>query len=82
MESGTTRSHKMRLHSIHFRAGDAGQETSAARGKGFIMMCNNNNSLWIILILIALFGCGSFNFGCGCNNGCNNGCGNDCGCGC
>lgn len=42
-------------------------------------MCNgfgNNSCLWIILILIILFGCG----GCGCdNNGCNNGC-NNCGC--
>ncbi len=41
--------------------------------------CNNswggNSCLWIILILIILFGCGN---GCG---GCNNGC--DCnGCGC
>ena len=45
------------------------------------MMCNyNNNSLWIILILIALFCCGGF--GCGNSCGCNNGCGNDCGCGC
>ncbi|MBR2666910.1 MAG: hypothetical protein IKD96_01980 [Oscillospiraceae bacterium] len=42
--------------------------------------CNNNwggsNCLWIILILIILFGCG------GCGNGCNNGCNNSCDCGC
>ncbi len=41
--------------------------------------CNNswggNSCLWIILILIILFGCG------GCGNGCGNSC--DCnGCGC
>ncbi len=40
------------------------------------MFCGNNNCLWIILILIILFG------GCGCGNGCGNscGCGNNCGC--
>ena len=42
-------------------------------------MCGNNNVLWIILILIVLFGCCGNNgfFGCGCDNN-NNGCG--CGC--
>lgn len=41
------------------------------------MFCTNNNSLWIILILIILFGCGN-NMGCGCgsNNGC--GCNDNC----
>ena len=45
------------------------------------MFCNNNNgscysALWIILILIILFGCIGNNGGCGCNNGCgcNDGC--------
>ena len=33
----------------------------------------NNSGLWIILILIVLFGC--------CGNG-NNNCGDNCGCGC
>ncbi len=41
--------------------------------------CNNSmggsNCLWIILILIIIFGCGYVN---GCNGGCNNSC--DCGC--
>ena len=44
------------------------------------MFCNNNNgscysALWIILILIILFGCVGNN-GCGCNTGCgcNDGC--------
>lgn len=85
MESGTAQSHKMRLHSIQFRAGDAGQKQRCGAEKGiYIMMCNNNNNLWIILILIVLFGCGGcgFGFGCGNNCGCNNGCNNDCGCGC
>ena len=46
-------------------------------------MCNNN-SLWIILILIILFcgGCGSFGCGNGCGNNCGNNCGCDNGCGC
>lgn len=49
------------------------------------MFCNgcNNSSLWIIILIIILFGCGGcgFNSGCGCNNncGCDN---NNCGCGC
>ena len=43
--------------------------------------CNNswggNSCLWIILLIIILFGCGGNSCGCGCNNncGCNNGCG-------
>lgn len=45
--------------------------------------CNNNwggsNCLWIILILIILFGCGGNGCGNGCNNGCDCGC-NSCGC--
>ena len=43
------------------------------------MFCTNNNSLWIILILIILFGCGN-NMGCGCgsNNGCGCGCNDNC----
>ena len=40
------------------------------------MFCNNcNNGLWIIILIIILFGCG--NNDCGCNNNC--GCGNNCG---
>lgn len=57
------------------------------------MFCGNNgwggnSALWIILLIIILFGWG--NNGCGCNGGCNNSCcnngcgcnncGNDCGC--
>lgn len=43
------------------------------------MFCGNNmGSLWIIIILILLFGCGGF--GTGCCNEC--GGGNNCGCGC
>jgi len=47
------------------------------------MFCGNNyGSLWIIIILILLFGCGGFGGStCGCGNN-NCGCGNDCGCGC
>ncbi len=60
-------------------------------------MCGNNgwgsnSALWIIFLIIILFGWGGCGGGCGCNNcnnncGCNNcGCGNDCGsdcdCGC
>lgn len=39
------------------------------------MFCNscNNSTLWLIILIIILFGCG--NNGCGCG-------GNDCGCGC
>lgn len=42
------------------------------------MFCGNNmGGLWIIIILILLFGCGGF------GNGCCNECGgNNCGCGC
>ena len=43
-----------------------------------IMFCNscNNNGLWILILIIILFGCGN-GYGCGCDNncGCNNGCG-------
>ena len=41
------------------------------------MFCNgcNNNGLWILILIIILFGCGN---GCGCDNNC--GCGNGCGC--
>lgn len=87
MESGPTPlPPRIPLQSIRFRAGDAGQGKCCGAEKGiYIMMCNNNNSLWIILILIVLFGCGGcgFGFGCGNNCGCNNcGCNNDCSCGC
>ena len=42
----------------------------------FCNSCNGNNSLWLIILIIILFGCGN-GYGCGCNNncGCNNGCG-------
>ena len=59
------------------------------RRKGAIMFCNNcnNSSLWLIILIIILFGYG--NNGCGnncgcCNDGCGNNCGcnNNCGCGC
>ena len=51
------------------------------------MFCGNNgwggnSALWIIILIIILFGCGGFGNGCNNNNcgcGCNN---NDCGCGC
>ena len=43
------------------------------------MFCNVcNGSLWIIILIIILFGCGGNSWGC--NNGC--GCENNCGCGC
>ncbi len=47
------------------------------------MFCNgcNNNGLWILILIIILFGCGNgcgFGSGCGCDNGC--GCSNGCGC--
>ena len=42
------------------------------------MFCNNN-SLWIIILIIILFGCGNGFNGC-CDNNCGNGCGNGCGC--
>ena len=54
------------------------------------MFCGNNgwggnSALWIIILIIILFGCGwgGCNNGCGCNNcgnGCDCGCDNDCGC--
>ena len=46
------------------------------------MFCNNgcnNNTLWVLILIIILFGCGG---GCGCNSGCgySGGCNNNCGC--
>ena len=32
----------------------------------FCNSCNGNNSLWLIILIIILFGCGN-NCGCGCN---------------
>ena len=53
--------------------------------------CNNGNILWVLIVIILLFGggwsgygcCGS-SCGCGDNCGCGNncGCGSNCGCGC
>ena len=47
------------------------------------MFCNgcNNGSLWLIILIIILFGCGG-NCGCGNNCGCGGNCGCDNGCGC
>ena len=46
------------------------------------MFCNscNNNGLWILILIIILFGCGNNDCCCGNNNcGCgNNGCGGCC----
>ncbi len=46
------------------------------------MLCNifgNNNTIWVLLIIIVLLGCGN----CGNNTWNNDGCGcNNCGCGC
>ena len=53
------------------------------RRKGANMFCNNcnNSGLWLIILIIILFGYG--NNGCGSNCGCcNDGCNNNCGCGC
>jgi len=54
--------------------------------RNFIMLCSNNNScwIWIILILFILFCGGGCGFGNNCGNNCCNGCGNNCGnnCGC
>ncbi len=52
--------------------------------KGKTMFCNgcNNNSLWVLILIIILFGCGN---GCGSNCGgcgCDNNCGCNSGCGC
>ena len=47
------------------------------------MFCNscNNSNVWLIILIIILFGCGNNGFGgCGCNNDCC--CGNNNGCGC
>ena len=48
--------------------------------------CGGNSCLWIILILIIIWGCGGNSWGCNSNCGCNScGCGNKCGnscCGC
>lgn len=52
------------------------------------MCCGNNgwgnSGVWIILLIIILFGCGGWGGNsCGCNNGCNScGCNNDNDCGC
>ena len=55
------------------------------------MFCGNNGwggngTLWIIILILILFGCGGCGNGCGNNCGCGSndcGCGdNDCGCGC
>ena len=56
-----------------------GAGTPSKRGERIIIMfCSNgcNGNLWLIIILILLFGTDGFGCGCGCNN--NNGCG--CGC--
>lgn len=59
------------------------------RGEVFMFCGNNgwggNSALWIIILIIILFGWGGNGCGnnCGCNNGCgcnNCGCNNDCGC--
>ena len=48
--------------------------------KGHTMFCNGcNNNLWIIILLIGLFGWGNNGCGCGCGCESNN---NGCGCGC
>lgn len=54
----------------------------AQRQNGDIDMCNNNcnSGLWIILILIILFGCNGFG-GSGCGN-CFTPGNSGCGCGC
>jgi hypothetical protein len=57
--------------------GITGNDHISSAEKG-IPMCNNNSALWLIILIIILFGCGNCgNFGCGnCgDNGCNNGCG-------
>ena len=51
--------------------------------RGDLIMCGNNgwggnSALWIIILIIILFGWGNNGNSCGCNNnncGCNNGCG-------
>jgi hypothetical protein len=59
--------------------------------KGITMFYGNNGGcLWLIIILIILFGCNGCGNSCGnncccnsCNNSCNCGCDNNsCGCGC
>ena len=52
---------------------------SPSAEKGTVMFCNscnNNGTLWLIILIIILFGWN----GCGC--GCENNCGGNCGCGC
>jgi len=67
------------------------EKTLQARRKGSTMFCNgcnNNSALWIIILIIILFGCGGCggnsygynNCGCGCNNNCGCGCNDNCGC--
>ena len=70
-------------HLLPSAQGSPGKIQSAE--KGYYMFCNgcNNSSLWLIILIIILFGCGNGcgnNCGCGCGNSC--GCGNNCGCGC
>jgi hypothetical protein len=69
-----------RAHRLPRRTAEA--ESNRAE-KGTTMFCNNscNNGIWLIILIIILFGWGGN--GCGCNNncGCNNcGCDNNCGC--
>ena len=45
--------------------------------------CNNGNILWVLIVIILLFGggwsnCGCCGSSCGCSDNC--GCGNNCGC--
>ena len=55
-----------------------GTDIIFVRRRETTMFCGNNmGSLWIIIILILLFGCGGFGTGC-----CNECGGNNCGCGC
>ena len=47
------------------------------------MFCNGcNSSLWIIILIIILFGCCGNSWGCGNNCGCGCENNNNCGCGC
>ena len=61
----------------------AGSLKIKARRKGKNMFCNGcNSSLWIIILIIILFGCGGNSWGCGNNCGCGCENNNNCGCGC
>jgi len=58
-------------------APDDGIVNIASAEKGITMFCNScNNGIWLIILIIILFGWGGN--GCGCNNNC--GCDNNCGC--